>query len=43
MNKCNFFKELNEMKSKMGIMREVNEELEMKKKKNTKSEKKEKI
>ena len=42
MNKCNFFKELNEMKSKMGIMREVNEELEMKKKKNTKSDKKKK-
>ena len=42
MKKCNFFKDLNEMKFKMGIMNEVNEEREMKKKKNTKSDKKKK-
>ena len=38
MNKCNFFKDLNEMKSEMGITREVNEEREVKNK--TKKKKK---
>ena len=33
MNKCNFFKDLNEMKSEMGITNKVNEERDMKYKK----------
>ena len=42
MNRCNLFKDLNEMKSEMGITNEVNKERDMKNNTKTKYDKKKK-